>query len=242
MFKFIVPSYNCSRWLRKSLGSIESQSYCGFDVCVIDDASTDEEQRPIIEEFCSRNGWKTLLNEKNLGALHNIVRGIELLECDDEDVILIVDGDDWLFNNWVLERLNDIYRIESPLVTYGHYVSLRTGAIGYCRKLRKREIWFNRIRKLPWLFSHLRTFKAHLWRRVKDGDLRGPDGRYFATTWDLAMMYPMIEMAGRRIKSVKELLYVYNDTNPLNDVKIKGDDQRQNAQLIRKKKPYQRLF
>jgi hypothetical protein len=38
-------------------------------------------------------------------------------------------------------------------------------------------------------------------------------------TWDMAIMYPILEMAGDKHHSFKEILYVYNTSNPLSDDK-----------------------
>ena len=37
--------------------------------------------------------------------------------------------------------------------------------------------------------------------------------------WDLAIMFPMVEMAGQHSKFVNEILYIYN-TPPINDHKL----------------------
>ena len=51
-------------------------------------------------------------------------------------------------------------------------------------------------------------------------------------------MFPMLEMAGSRQEFVKEVLYVYNDENPISDPKIRRTQQILAAQEIRKKGKY----
>ena len=51
-------------------------------------------------------------------------------------------------------------------------------------------------------------------------------------------MFPMLEMAGNRQEFVKDLLYVYNDQNPISDHKIRRKDQILAAKEIREKKRY----
>ena len=60
-------------------------------------------------------------------------------------------------------------------------------------------------------------------------------------TGDLAAMMPMIEMAGERFKFIPDVLYTYNDTNPINDHKVSKELQRKIDIEIRGKKKYQRL-
>ena len=40
--------------------------------------------------------------------------------CDDDEIICFLDGDDWLYDNKVLEKLNEEYQFDIKL-TYGSY-------------------------------------------------------------------------------------------------------------------------
>ena len=89
--------------------------------------------------------------------------------------------------------------------------------------------------------SHLRTFRKQLWDRIKDEDLRDTDGEYYKTAWDLAFMYPMIEMADSYCKFIPHTLYVYNDLNPICDGTIRAMEQLRTGERIKAKKEYERL-
>ena len=54
-------------------------------------------------------------------------------------------------------------------------------------------------------------------------------------------MFPMLEMAGNRQEFIKDLLYVYNDENPISDHKIRRKEQILAAKEIRGKKRYARV-
>lgn len=231
--KIVIPTYNAMPWLERCLESIADQSYKNFDVCVIDDASTDAKQAAFIKSFCEEQGWRAHFNEVNQGALHNIVKGINLLACEDEDVVIVIDGDDWLFNKWAFESIAETYTSPKVLLTYGQFVSYRTGSVGFTRPLERKIIRRRAYRKHNWLYSQLRTFKYFLWRQVKDEDLRNEDGEYYRVAYDVAMMFPMLEMAGRCIKHVSRILYVYNDHNPLNDHKLRRREQLQTELRLR---------
>ena len=51
-------------------------------------------------------------------------------------------------------------------------------------------------------------------------------------------MFPMLEMAGNRQEFIKDLVYVYNDQNPISDHKIRRKEQILAAKEIREKKRY----
>jgi hypothetical protein len=56
---------------------------------------------------------------------------------------------------------------------------------------------------------------------------------------DLAFMFPMLEMSGmEHFKFLSEKLYVYNESNPINDHKVNMSNVLKTTTLIRNKTPY----
>ena len=64
-------------------------------------------------------------------------------------------------------------------------------------------------------------------------DLTDENGEYYQMAWDHAIMFTLMEMACERVKFVKDLLYVYNDDNPINVHKIDRQNQIDTAEKIR---------
>lgn len=235
-FKIVVPSFNSLDYLPKTLASIESQTYKNYDVCLIDDASSFEKQREIIREYAERNHWATIFHKKNAGALASIVEGIKHLKCQDEDVIVMLDGDDWLYDDQVLSKLDKIYSEGHVYLTWGQFETYPPHCIqmNYADEIDDEIIEKKLYRKITDIFCHLKTYKYRLFREIKDKDLRDPkSGEYFRVSWDKALMYPMLEMAGRNVRFVEDLLYVYNIDNPLNDFKISRNEQIEATDYIR---------
>ena len=58
---------------------------------------------------------------------------------------------------------------------------------------------------------------------------------------DAAFMYPMLEMARERSSYIKDIMYVYNKTNPLSEDRINLKKQEDIAAYIRSKKINNRL-
>jgi len=55
-------------------------------------------------------------------------------------------------------------------------------------------------------------------------------------------MWPMIEMSGlEHFKFIDEVLYVYNESNPINDHKIDLNKVRNTHNLIANKTPYKKI-
>jgi len=54
-------------------------------------------------------------------------------------------------------------------------------------------------------------------------------------------MYPLAEMASERHAFIKQVLYIYNMSNPINDNRVNAQLQNELDAWIRKKTPYSRL-
>ena len=237
-FKVIIPFYNCEEYIVKCVTSIMNQSNKFCEVILINDASTDNSEKVLRDRFDFGDRIKYIENKENVGALQNIVTTINKY-ADDEDVIVLVDGDDWLKDEDVFTKLDKIYKDLEIWLTYGQYENLSKKYRGICAHLTNSR----RYRKRPWVTSHLRTFKKHLWSNIKDEDLRDSNGNYYSMAWDLAFMYPMIEMAGlKRIKYISDILYVYNDKNPINDDKKDRELQINLGKEIKQKPQYDEIL
>ncbi|WP_068467897.1 glycosyltransferase family 2 protein [Candidatus Protochlamydia phocaeensis] len=226
--KIVIPSFNSVKYLPKTLHSIETQTFKAYDVCIVDDASTIPQQRQIIEEFCQRHSsWRALFHSHNQGALVSIIDGINGLDCQDEDVIVIIDGDDWLANDQALQIIADTYQSPDVYLTYGSFETYPKDCINitYAAPIGEEVIEKQLYRHIRWVFHHPKTFKYFLWKQVKDEDLRNGEGNYYMVTSDRALFYPLLEMAGRHIRFIDKILYIYNLENPLNDHKINRDEQ-----------------
>lgn len=218
-FKVVVPSFNSIDFLPKTLQSIEMQSYPHYEVCVIDDGSTLKKQRDIIKDYASRNKWSSIFHEKNTGALQGLVEAISLLKCQDEEVVIVIDGDDWLAHKDVFARLNEVYSMNDIYMTWGQCEIFPPGKtpMRYAQPIPDMVIDQKLYRDIPFVFWHPATFKYVLWRHIEDKDLRDQDGSYFRIMKDKATLFPMLEMCGHKKKYIDETLYIYNLSNPLND-------------------------
>lgn len=240
-FIVIVPAYNAEKYIGKCLESILTQDYKNYELVVIDDCSTDNTYK-IINNVRVKHIKKFVVykNDNRLGsALGNIIKGIRLLSNNKEDIIVTIDGDDFLYNNKVLFYLNKAYQNKNIYMTYGQFIPL-SGAYGkFCKPIINTQEYRN---SGNWYASHLRTFKNKLWYKINDVDLRSKDGEYFKVAWDAAFIYPMIEMCGvKHMKFIDETLYVYNDLNPNNDMKINMKEQSETGKEIRKKLIYDEI-
>jgi len=241
-FKVIVPLYNVEQWVSNCIKSIMVQDHRDFQCIIVDDMSTDNSAEIIRELIADDDRFVFIENEERKLALRNIYEAIAFSSPSDEDVIVTVDGDDWLATKSSLSRVATYYKERNALVTHGSYIeypSMQKGT--FSRDIPKEVVSQNAFRQAPWVSSHLRTWKASLWKKIKKESLLDDSGEFYPMTYDMAIMFPLLEMSGDRTFFIPEVLYCYNRGNPLNDDKVNHALQLRIEQKLRNTKPYERL-
>lgn len=208
-FVFIIPFYNCKDYIKDCVDSILAQKYRNWIAIFADDASTDNSLKVVPED----SRFIKFKSSKRRWALENIHRALELIQLDDEDVICLLDGDDYLCRDTALNIINSLYQ-DNTLITYGNYLFSDKLKGGHCREYTEKE--FNNMRKNHiLLFSHLRTFKYKVYKELlrQDPDVecfKDEDGNFYEMSYDVALMVPLMEIAGlNRIKFNKKIVYMY---------------------------------
>jgi glycosyltransferase involved in cell wall biosynthesis len=241
-FKIIVPLYNSEDWINKCILSIKTQNYKNFKCIILDDLSTDDSLEIARSAAGNDERFKVIKHEEKCFALRNIYKGIAEANPEDEDIIVNVDGDDWLASENALSIVNSVYKMNNCWMTYGSYMEYPGGQKGVFAKQAPEEvIQNNAFRKHHWIFSHLRTYKYHLWKQIKEEDFKDDEGNFYRMAGDLALMYPMLEMSGERACYIDDILYVYNASNPLNEHKVDHATQLRLEQHIRSRIPRLRI-
>jgi hypothetical protein len=126
-------------------------------------------------------------------------------------------------------------------MTYGQYESWPDTMTVYSRQIPHDITEANNFRGYEWCSSHLRSFYAWLFKKIKKEDLISPCGTFYSMAWDQAIMFPMLEMSGHRAIFISDILYIYNAANPLNDSRVNRQLQRRYETVIRRQKKYDRL-
>jgi len=241
-FNIVVPFYNVEKWIRKCIKSLKKQKYSNFECTLINDISTDESLNIVKREVNGDSRFKVINNKEKKYALRNIAESIRNSNCTDDEVIILLDGDDWFASSNTLNKLRDIYVKEECFLTYGSYVFNPGGGKGPEPSQYPDDIIkANSFRQDFWRASHLRSFKHKLWKHIDARDMKDNNGEYYKMTYDQAIMLPLLELAGEKSKYIPEILYVYNKENPLNVDKIKTQEQVKTAREIRNKKSYKAI-
>jgi glycosyltransferase involved in cell wall biosynthesis len=242
----ITPVYNAERYIGNCIYSVASQIYDNYTQIIIDDISTDEtveRAKDVISALEPRlqSKFKIIKNTEKGNALSNQVKEIERITNDDA-IIVLLDGDDWLYNNPDIFRfLNDLYETGTK-ITYGSCRSLADNinliAQDYPKHIKETKAYRDYQFRWGIPYTHLRTFKKDLYNKIDKSLLLDSNGRFYGPGGDGALLYCLLEAANpNEIEAVKRILVEYNDLNPLNDYKKNSEEQDKNqAEILNKRK------
>lgn len=215
-FRIITPSYNNEMWAEYNISSVFNQTYTNWEWIYINDNSTDR-TKILVEEMMPEDSRITVIhNEKNKGAMWNYFQ-TGMAGVADDTIVVHLDGDDWLFDVFVLERLNEFYNKYQPIMTYGGMWVWNGG-----EKLLEANPQNspypdiihdgNNYRRDVWRPSHLRTYRSEILKAIDHTDMIDPvNGEYYWEASDLSFQFPILEMAGKeRIGVVDFPTCVYN--------------------------------
>lgn len=104
---FIIPIYNCERYLVQCLDSILHQSIDDFEVILVNDGSTDKSGE-ICEIYANRDERFRVIHKSNEGVSKARNWGIELSKGE---WITFVDADDWVDSDF-LELLKETQQVD----------------------------------------------------------------------------------------------------------------------------------
>ena len=127
-------------------------------------------------------------------------------------------------------------------MTFGSFIRFPDAMIGpESSEYSLEVVESNSFRKDEWRASHLKTYKVFLWNLIKKKDFLNEDGEFYENCYDQAIMLPMLEMSGHKIKFVPEIMCIYNVGNPNAVNKTRVNKQYNNMLQIRSKEPYSRI-
>lgn len=111
LISIIVPIYNSENTLHRCIDSILRQTFCDWELLLIDDGSTDKSSE-ICDEYAKKNIYIKVFHKENGGVSSARNVGLENAEGD---WITFVDSDDWVTERY-LENLYSHVRYNIDLI------------------------------------------------------------------------------------------------------------------------------
>ena len=263
----ISPFYNPNDFLLKSIKSVLTQNYDNFDYVMVDDCSNEQTKNNIrslfdlefIEEKIGVTG-KGFKKYRCIPKIKTQAKNIFLLErserckiitnwtdatmecCGKEDILCSLDGDDWFYKKDVLSFYDELFTEKGCWISYGG--TTWTDGRKCCSVQYTEEDFINLRKVRQFKISQMRVYRAGLFQKIVELDpnllsFKNDRGEFYESACDVALIYPMLEMAGldKVYHNTKKITYIYNRSNPINNDKVNQKLQWDNhAHILTKNK------
>lgn len=194
---FVITVRNAANWIAQCLHSVRRQRGDHWRAIVVDDASEDDTWRQM-SEFAQE--WPTSLTLQRTRTrrwkMFNFAHAMR--ECEPHEVIVELDGDDWLLRDDVATEIASLHRNFDAVWTQH---TIDHGAfpdwdVWHSTSLPDRwtrhEPWRPSIWTRDMFPGHLRSFKRSLFDVVRDEDMRW-NGEWIRSAADVAYFTPILE-------------------------------------------------
>lgn len=209
-FCFIIPVYNSDMYINKCIESVKMQTNQNWRAIIVDDCSTDDTREVIRSNMDHR--FTLIENDKRHRQAYS--RNVAYKQAQDDEVCVMLDGDDWLFDKYVLNRLDTLYTDQPELnLTYGGYVKYDNGVLNstvhgtVC--FPERVVSDNSYRTHAWISTHLRTMRGRVIKNIPEHHLKF-QGEWLKGATDQAEMFYALEQSEGKHQNNGFVGYVYN--------------------------------
>ena len=243
MLRIIVNCGPNEEFIAKCLASIRSQRFVDWRAYVTVDPCGDNTFQEAVLASGADSRIHIHRNTSRQYSMVNLICAVRRSGTHPEDIMVVLDGDDWFATRDALRIIHDKYRQSNCWMTYGTWVADQSNL-----EASRRGMWpaysagTTDFRNAPWLGTAVRTWKRWLWDLIDDRDFRDADGTYLRVTEDQAAMMPMLEMSGtEKARHISEVLMVYNRSSPHACGLTRCDEMLANSRYLKTLPPYSRL-
>jgi glycosyltransferase involved in cell wall biosynthesis len=241
--KIIINCGPSQDYIGLCLNSVRAQTLQRWEAFVTIDACEDS---TAARAFAARGNDGRIdirINSERRYAMSNLIQAIKRSGAGRDDVIVILDGDDWFATTGALERIVTAYERHHCWMTYGSWITndpSRTGSSA--GRWPAYPEGTQKFRETLWLGTAVRSWRKWLWDMLDDRDFRDGDGNYLLVAEDQATMLPMLEMSGTdHARHIPDVLMIYNRLTPHACGKVHLDLMRKTAAYVRSRPAYRPL-
>lgn len=216
---FIVPSYNNEKWIENNLTSIFNQkNYNNWHIIYINDDSTDKTEElfhNLTKNYTDKITY--IKNKTKFGQAFNRYQAYNM--CHDDDICIMLDGDDWLNGEFVLSYLNSFMKNNDIDLSYGDFNFFSGGKIqdGYKKKeYSQNVINEKKYRQDGWKATHLRVIMAKYLKQIHFYDIIDQYYEFIQVSTDRIESYAALELSNGRHKLNSQKFCIYNKDNSIN--------------------------
>ena len=140
----IVPIYNASKYLSRSIESILNQSYENLEIILIDDCSTDNSKEIIKKYALKDTRIKPFYSEVNQGVSKSRNMGLKSVSGD---YVVFMDADDYIVPDMIKIMVEKAIKYDSDLIDSYHLVIYKDKTFLEHKALKEDLVLGNRDNK-----------------------------------------------------------------------------------------------
>ena len=202
---FVTPTYNASFHLKECYESLKEQTNLNWEWVILNDMSNDDtfEIANRIAMSDERERVTVINHDHKKFALKGIYDYLKGFNDFSEQIIAILDGDDALCNENTVDLILKEYNNNPDLDALWTAHSWDINGMNISRDLPENINPY----QYPWVSSHLKTFKANVFKKIKKENFQDLDGNWFERGYDQALYLPILHLASER-KFINEICYL----------------------------------
>lgn len=204
LISVIVPIYNVSKYLRRCLDSIASQTYENLEIILINDGSTDDSGK-IAEEYAKKDKRARVIHQKNGGLSSARNAGLKIAHGE---FVVFVDSDDYI-DPGCIENLHDTAQKSDADIATCRFESFSEDNLRLKRSPVSPKLVMAGRESAADLLTRSRP--AYIWTSIfrrslfTDNNIEFPDGRTYE---DLATRF-RLEFFAKKVAYTNQRLYHY---------------------------------
>lgn len=201
----IIPVYNCEKFLKKCLESVQKQTFGDFEAIIVNNGSTDGSGN-IALDFAENDSRFVIINHKSgsAGEARNI--GIQ---ASNGTYLAFLDADDRLDEKFLETLYSQATKYNADIVNSGFYFYfLNTNKIKKCGQLPKNDC-YDRDTAMKYLLKDTKI-RFYLWNKMwkkslfTDNNIRIPNMYY-----EDAAVCPQLFFYAKKVVSINYCGYYY---------------------------------
>lgn len=222
LISILMPVYNTPEGvLRKTIESVLAQLYSDWELCVVDDASSQPEVRRILEEFSARDSRiRVEFSERNGGIARATNRALAVARGS---FVALLDHDDVL-EKQALFRLAESILADDPDMIYSDEAMLSEDGVEVVNHVYRPAFSPELLRSCPYIV-HLVAFRTDLLREIGGLDAS------LAISQDYDLILRASEKA-RAMVHIPEILYLWRQRKRSTGHKMKEEVMETSRQVL----------
>jgi hypothetical protein len=210
-FVFLIYSARDPNTIEQNIQSILEQKYENYRILLME---TDliKSETSMIRQMVAKAGKAHLLTvipfKEITPSIESFWLALETIKND--EIVIQIESNDWLANDFVLDKLNQIYSQSKEIwLTYSEFLEYPSYQKGSVDPYVKKMLRNRKEKKIPWITAPMKIYYAGLFKELSHQ--KSLNYKKSIDSNHLEFFFkPLAEYSKHHIRFIQEVLYVHN--------------------------------